>query len=79
MAQMQRSLALTPAYGRTYRGRDAALADWHNGLDFTVHNAGVAGTYCSIRDASFLHKIGFTHLTFHDSNGRTLVNVPLDY
>lgn len=42
--------SLTPAYGRDYNTRDAALADWNAGKDFKLHNHEYGGVYCSKRD-----------------------------
>ena len=38
---------ISAAYGRSYRSRKAATADFLAGLDFIMHPA---GCYCSIRD-----------------------------
>ena len=38
---------LTPAYGRDYKSRAAAEADYHAGKDFIL---AVTGQYCSKRD-----------------------------
>lgn len=40
---------LTPAYGRDYKSRAAAEADYHAGKDFIL---AVTGQYCSKRDLS---------------------------
>lgn len=47
------SITVTGAYGRDYRDRESAIADWHAGKDFTVERlwpAQRSGTYISIRD-----------------------------
>ena len=41
-------LHVTPAYGRDYKSKAAALADWNNGKDFRDSRT---GQYLSIRDA----------------------------
>ncbi len=41
-------LTVTPAYGRDYRSKKEALADWEAGQDFI--NTGPGGTYVSKRD-----------------------------
>lgn len=41
-------LHITPAYGRDYKSKSAALADWQAGKDFRDSRT---GQYLSIRDA----------------------------
>lgn len=45
--QVTSQINLFGAYGRSYRSKAAALADWAAGKDFTV---GLGGCYCSVRD-----------------------------
>ena len=72
----QTSATITPAFGREYAGKNAALADWREGKDFTLNT--LKGTiYCSIRDRQVLIESGITHLTFRNGRGRILVNVPV--
>ena len=40
------SVVLLPAYGRKYKTKHEAIADWKSGKDFKI----VDGPYCSIRD-----------------------------
>ena len=40
-------MTVLPAYGRDYKSKKAALADWHAGKDFVC---AVSGSYLSIRD-----------------------------
>jgi len=35
---MARTLRVVPAYGRDYKGLDAAKADWAEGKDFEIRN-----------------------------------------
>jgi len=44
--QVTNPLWLLPAYGRSYKTRDAAIQAWQDGKDFLIEN----GPYCSIRD-----------------------------
>jgi hypothetical protein len=67
---------MTPAYGRDYNSRAAALADWESGKDFYIHDLKLGG-YCSKRDARSLKEVGFTHITFRNSRGTILVNIPI--
>ena len=39
---------VTPAYGRDYKNKDAAIADWYAGRDFIF---ALTGQYISKRDA----------------------------
>lgn len=71
-----RSATVSPAYGREYSGRDAALRDWADGKDFVLHTL-ERDTYCSSRDARRLIDEGYTHLTFRNGRGVVLVNVPI--
>jgi hypothetical protein len=40
-------MTVLPAYGRDYKSKKAALADWRTGKDFVC---AVSGSYLSIRD-----------------------------
>jgi hypothetical protein len=72
-----RSATLSGAYGRDYRTRGDVLAAWESGVDFTIHDIH-RSTYCSIRDSMALKEAGFTHLTFRNSRGVILVNIPIN-
>ena len=50
---MAATLTLIGAYGRTYKTKDAILADWRAGKDFKV----CSGPYCSIRDISYMMRM----------------------
>ena len=41
---------LTPAYGRDYGSKSAAVDDFRRGLDFVLNMPGRRPVYCSIRD-----------------------------
>jgi len=45
-------LHVTPAYGRDYKNKNEALADWFAGKDFIL---ALTGQYVSIRDAKDLN------------------------
>ena len=71
------SLVLTPAYGRDYKSKAAALAAFQGGQDFIFHNfyivgKGYAGTYCSIRDVAAFLADGFTHVEIRYNKTRML-------
>lgn len=57
-------LTLVGAYGRTYKSKAAALADWKDGKDFRI----VHGPYCSIRDVERLKSQGVRTLYFREGN-----------
>lgn len=40
-------MTVIPAYGRDYKSKAAAIADWQAGKDFRIMPS---GQYCSIRD-----------------------------
>ena len=40
---------ISPAYGRDYKSKAAAIDDFNKGLDFRYHGFD-GGAYCSIRD-----------------------------
>ena len=44
--------SITGAYGRKYKSRKDACADWRAGKDFVYHNITSQwdGKYCSVRD-----------------------------
>tara|TARA_R110000744_G_scaffold241793_1_gene359027 strand:+ start:191 stop:475 length:285 start_codon:yes stop_codon:yes gene_type:complete len=48
-------MTLLPAYGRDYRSKKLAIADFNNGLDFQLASFGFL-QYCSIQDADALSK-----------------------
>jgi hypothetical protein len=50
--QVTNPLFLIPAYGRSYRSREAALRDWQAGRDFQI----LGGPYCSIRDVEAMRQ-----------------------
>ena len=45
-------MTIVPAYGRDYKSKKAALADWQAGKDFRIvgYRSEGGGTYVSIRD-----------------------------
>lgn len=48
-----RYLTVVPAYGRDYKSKAAAVADWNEGKDFLVQDIGAGsdnGRYVSKRD-----------------------------
>lgn len=46
-------ITVTPSYGRDYKSKAAAEADWREGKDFTVASVGRwTGSQCSVRDMS---------------------------
>jgi len=45
------TLTVTPAYGRDYRSKAAALADWEAGKDFALQGYGGSG-YINQADAA---------------------------
>jgi len=51
MSIFKGDLHVMPAYGRDYKSKALALADWHAGKDFIV---GMSGQYISKRDAEKL-------------------------
>jgi hypothetical protein len=72
----QNSATLAPAGFRDYVSGNSVLADWREGKDFVIHTL-QESTYCSIRDRDLLMARGITHLTFRNTRGRILVNVPI--
>lgn len=48
---IQNYTVVSPAYGRDYKSKAAAIDDFKAGLDFRYHGFG-GGAYCSIRDFS---------------------------
>lgn len=54
-------LTLIPAYGRTYKSRNAAVSAWHEGQDWRISSMGMPDTYCSNRDVETLRQMGYTH------------------
>jgi hypothetical protein len=50
--QVTSPLWLIPAYGRTYRSKEAVVKDWQAGKDFLIDG----GPYCSIRDLSAMRE-----------------------
>lgn len=50
--QVTSPLWLLPAYGRSYKSRDAAIKAWQDGKDFLIEG----GPYCSIRDIEKMHE-----------------------
>ena len=58
-------MTLTPAYGRDYPSRAAALADWQAGKDFIIRDISSPydGKPCSIRDMTEAVKIRYKRLT----------------
>lgn len=47
---MANYITVSPAYGRDYRSKAAAIQDWKDGKDFVYHGLDASGRYCSIRD-----------------------------
>lgn len=47
---MHDSVTVSGAYGRDYKSKAAAMADWVAGLDFINHGPG--GTYVSCREVN---------------------------
>ena len=54
-------LTLVPAYGKTYKSRNAAVTAWHDGADWRIQQLGMTDQYCSNRDVETLRTMGFTH------------------
>jgi hypothetical protein len=52
MTNIFKSATVSPAWGRDYKSRKEAEADFRAGKDFRLHNADgkFCDTYCSIRD-----------------------------
>lgn len=71
------TLTIIPAYGRDYRSRAAAIADWQAGKDFLAHSVNGSG-YCSVRDSAAFLKDGITHVSLRYDKQRKQVLVPLD-
>jgi len=61
---------VTPAYGRDYKNRSDAVADWNNGKDFILRDCTSRwdGQPCSIRD-------GLTNVMIRYSKNRKVTNV----
>ena len=53
-------MTLLPAYGRDYRSKKLAIADFNDGLDFQLASFGFL-QYCSIRDAANLKNISLRY------------------
>lgn len=57
---MLNTLTLLGAYGRKYKTKEKALADWNNGKDFKIKQM---GCYCSIRDSKqFLQEMYYIQI-----------------
>ena len=56
---MSRILTVVPAYGRDYKNKAAAIADWEAGKDFYIQAYNLSG-YCSNRDVEAFKKEGIT-------------------
>jgi cobyric acid synthase len=68
---------LTPAYGRDYRNKKAAEADFIAGKDFIIHLPTGHSTYASLRE---LRREGFTHANIRYAGQRkvTVVAIPAE-
>ena len=53
-------MTLLPAYGRDYKSKKLAIADFNEGQDFAVASFGFL-QYCSIRDAAELKNISLRY------------------
>lgn len=47
---------LVPAYGRSYKTRDAMIKDWTEGKDFKILSGPWMGAYTSMRDSQRLKR-----------------------
>lgn len=65
-----RSLTVTPAYGRDYKSKAKAIADWNSGLDFRVQDYKLSG-YINNADAAVID-ITEIHIRY-DQNRRIAV------
>ena len=45
------TIVVSGAYGRSYKSKAAALADWNDDKDFTIRTVGIRGTYINKPDA----------------------------
>ena len=66
-----RSLTVTPAYGRDYKSKKAALADWNSGLDFVVQDYKLHG-YINNADAKRVD-VDQIHIRYNDRTQLTVV------
>ena len=58
---MPRVLTIVPAYGRDYKNKTAAIADWEAGKDFSIQDYKLRG-YCSNRDIEAFKKGGIIEI-----------------
>jgi len=68
-------LTVSPAYGRDYKGKVAAVADWTNGKDFSIGGGG--GPYVGISQAEALKADGYTMVRIRYKKLRSFVDVAL--
>jgi hypothetical protein len=48
---MPNSLTISGAYGRDYKSKATAIADWEAGLDFFIRSPFMGGAYVNKQDA----------------------------
>lgn len=73
---MYRSITIGPAFGRDYRSKAKALADWDANLDFVIHDMRHGG-YVNKAQVPDLKSIGVTAIHLRYNNMRMVVVLKL--
>ncbi len=64
-------MILRPAYGKVYPNKEAAKADWENGVDFRMLGT---STYASIRDIKRLKMLAINVVIFVPGSGSIVIS-----